>query len=88
MTEQEMQNFTRPITAEAIGQLECAINDTEELASVLFVMQQAFCDGGEPDADITAKALNSVGGSLMRISKNLDHVVDMIYQRNQEKGNI
>lgn len=77
---------TRPITAETSRLIECAANDTRELASVLIVMQQAF-ENGAPDPEITADALNGISGALMRISKSLDHVMKMIYQGNLEKGN-
>lgn len=83
----EQKEFTRPITAEAAAQIEEAGNDARELASVLYIMQQAFFnEDGEPDPEDTANALGIVGRSVQRISDKLDHVMDLIYQRDLEKG--
>lgn len=75
----------RKITADTALQIEDAGNQIENLASVVFMLQQAFFDG-QPEPEHTQKALCHVGDALLKIRKDLDDVLAEIYQGKLEKG--
>ena len=81
--QKNLADFTRPITADMVVDIETAAIDVKEIAALISVMQQSFF-GGEPDPELMAEALSSVSTSLLRIYRDLDQIVNQIYGKGKE----
>ena len=68
----------RAVPADTALQIESIANDVENLASMVFIMEQAFFNG-EPNAVLTGQALCHIGSALKRIQKDLDAIVDQLF---------
>ncbi|MBQ4424561.1 MAG: hypothetical protein II882_02355 [Lachnospiraceae bacterium] len=68
----------RAITADTALQVENVRNNVENLASMIYIMEQAFFNG-EPNAALTGQALCHIGDSLRRIQRDLDAIVDQLF---------